>query len=114
MGPDLGRPMNATAYLTDQGLRALVRDPKSVRTWPLQQMPGFGADTLPEADLDALVAYLRHVVQLTCATWYSIRTSFRASGDTSRRDLYQAPEILTHWHWPPVVMPGTGRHHAFC
>ena len=38
MGPDLGRPMNATAYLTEPGLRALIRDPKSVRTWPLQQM----------------------------------------------------------------------------
>jgi mono/diheme cytochrome c family protein len=63
VGPDLGRPMNATAYLTDQGLRALVRDPKSVRTWPLQQMPRFGADTLPEADLDAVVAYLRHIAQ---------------------------------------------------
>jgi hypothetical protein len=37
-------PMNATEYLTDQGPRALVRDPKSVRTWPLQQMPGFRAD----------------------------------------------------------------------
>jgi mono/diheme cytochrome c family protein len=63
VGPDLGRPMNATAYLTDQGLRALVRDPKSMRTWPLQQMPGFGADALPEADLDVLLAYLRHMAQ---------------------------------------------------
>jgi mono/diheme cytochrome c family protein len=63
VGPDLGRPMNATDYLTDQGLHALVRDPKSVRTWPLQQMPGFSTDTLPEADLDALIAYLRHMAQ---------------------------------------------------
>jgi mono/diheme cytochrome c family protein len=63
MGPDLGRPMNATHYLTDQGLRALVRDPKSVRTWPLQKMPGFSTDTLPEADLDALLAYLRQMAQ---------------------------------------------------
>jgi mono/diheme cytochrome c family protein len=61
VGPDLGRPMNATDYLTEQGLRALVRDPKSVRTWPLQQMPGFAADALPDADLDALVTYLRHM-----------------------------------------------------
>ena len=63
MGPDLGWPMNATEYLTDPGLRALVRDPKSVRTWPLQQMPGFGTDILPEADLGALIAYLRHMAQ---------------------------------------------------
>src|SRR5580704_5671860 len=41
MGPDLGHPMNATAYLKDAGLRALIRDPKSVRTWPSQRMSGF-------------------------------------------------------------------------
>jgi mono/diheme cytochrome c family protein len=61
MGPDLGRPMNAVSYLTNQGLRALVRDPKSVRTWPQQQMPGFSADAIPDADLDALAAYLHHI-----------------------------------------------------
>lgn len=63
VGPDLGRPMSATDYLTETGLRALVRDPKSVRAWPLQQMPGFGADALPAADLNALVTYLRHMAQ---------------------------------------------------
>lgn len=55
--------MNATDYLTNQGLRAVVRDPKSVRTWPLQRMPGFTTDTLPEGDLDALISYLRHKAQ---------------------------------------------------
>jgi len=59
MGPDLGRPMSPTRYLTEPGLRALIRDPKSVRTWPEQHMPGFDAATLPEADLDAVIAYLR-------------------------------------------------------
>ena len=63
MGPDLGRPMNATEYLTDQGLRALMRDPKSVRTWPLQQMPGFSVEALPEADEDAVIAYLHHIAE---------------------------------------------------
>lgn len=61
MGPDLGQPMNATKYLTAPGLRALVRNPKSVRTWPQQQMPGFDAAVLPDADLDAVVAYLRQM-----------------------------------------------------
>jgi mono/diheme cytochrome c family protein len=59
MGPDLGRPMSPTRYLTEPGLRALIRDPKSVRTWPEQHMPGFDEATLPEADLDAVIAYLR-------------------------------------------------------
>jgi mono/diheme cytochrome c family protein len=58
-GPDLGRPMNPTQYFTDAGLRALIRNPQAVRTWPNQQMIGFGERTLPVADLDALVAYLR-------------------------------------------------------
>ena len=59
MGPDLGQPMSPTRYLTEPGLRALIRDPKSVRTWPEQHMPGFDEATLSEADLDAVTAYLR-------------------------------------------------------
>jgi mono/diheme cytochrome c family protein len=58
-GPDLGRPMNPTQYLTDIGLRAIIRNPKGVRTWPGQQMIGFSTKILSDADLDALVAYLR-------------------------------------------------------
>jgi mono/diheme cytochrome c family protein len=58
MGPDLGRPMNPTQYLTEPGLRAIVRDPRAVRTWPDQHMVGFDKTALPDADLDAVVAYL--------------------------------------------------------
>ncbi len=58
VGPDLGQPMNPTQYLTPAGLRALIRNPKSVRTWPQQQMPGFDAKALSDADLDAVIAYL--------------------------------------------------------
>jgi mono/diheme cytochrome c family protein len=58
-GPDLGRPMNPTQYLTEGGLRAIVRDPKSVRTWPEQRMAGFGKSVLPDSDLDAVISYLR-------------------------------------------------------
>ncbi len=61
VGPDLGTPMNAMEYMTERGLRALVRGPGSVRTWPLQRMPGFDPEALSEADLDALIAYLRHI-----------------------------------------------------
>ena len=61
IGPDLGQPMAATDYMTERGLRALVRDPKSVRTWPQQQMPAFSPTILPDADLEALVAYLKQI-----------------------------------------------------
>ncbi len=63
IGPDLGAPMNATDYLTLKGLRALIRDPRAVRRWPRQQMPGFAPDALSDGDLDALIAYLRQAKQ---------------------------------------------------
>src|SRR5690606_11055475 len=56
MGPDLGQPMNVTAYMTLTGLRALIRDPKAVRTWPQQQMIGFDTAQIPDAELDDLIA----------------------------------------------------------
>ena len=61
IGPDLGQPMAATDYMTEAGIRALVRDPKSVRTWPQQQMPAFPPTILPDTDLKALIAYLRQI-----------------------------------------------------
>jgi mono/diheme cytochrome c family protein len=61
VGPDLGKPMNPTQYLTPEGLRALIRNPKAVRTWPQQQMPAFDEQKLSAPDLDALVAYLGHM-----------------------------------------------------
>ena len=61
VGPDLGRPMSPVQYLTAKGLRSLIRDPKAVRTWPQQQMPGFNETMISEADLDALIAYLAHM-----------------------------------------------------
>lgn len=63
MGPDLGYPMNAVDYMTPAGLQAQVRDPKSVRTWPQQQMPGFSVKALPDTELDAVIAYLQHMAQ---------------------------------------------------
>lgn len=58
-GPDLGQPMSATEYLTDAGLRGIIRDPRAVRSWPNLRMDGFGQKTLPDADLDRLLMYLR-------------------------------------------------------
>jgi mono/diheme cytochrome c family protein len=58
-GPDLGQPMSATEYLTDTGLRAIIRNPRAVRTWPNQTMGGFGSKALPDGDVDNLLVYLR-------------------------------------------------------
>jgi mono/diheme cytochrome c family protein len=63
VGPDLGQPMSPTRYFTPEGLRRLIRDPKSVRTWPQQAMPGFDAAKLSDADLDALIAYLAYMAR---------------------------------------------------
>lgn len=61
VGPDLGQPMSPTQYMTPDGLRALIRNPKAVRTWPGQQMPGFDVAALTDEDLEALIAYLAHM-----------------------------------------------------
>jgi hypothetical protein len=61
MGPDLGRPMSATVYLTDAGLRAIIRDSPAVRTWPTQRVPSFDRSVLSDADLDAVLKYLHAI-----------------------------------------------------
>jgi mono/diheme cytochrome c family protein len=58
LGPDLGQPMSPTQYFTPKALRKLIRNPKSVRTWPQQIMPGFDQSKISDADLDAVIAYL--------------------------------------------------------
>jgi mono/diheme cytochrome c family protein len=65
-GPDFGRPMYPTQFLTEAGLRALVRNPKSVRTWPQQRMIGFSKELISDADLDALIAYLHAMASAGC------------------------------------------------
>jgi mono/diheme cytochrome c family protein len=61
VGPDLNAPMNPTAYMTRAGLHALIRDPKAVRTWPTQIMPGFAEDQMSDRDIDAVIGYLAHI-----------------------------------------------------
>jgi len=61
MGPDLAHPMSPTAYMTEAGLSALIRNPAAVRTWPKQEMPGFATDVLPPNDLNDLMAYLKYM-----------------------------------------------------
>jgi len=61
MGPDLVEPRSPTEYMTPTGLEAQIRDPKSLRSWPSQQMPGFDEGALPAPELAAVIAYLRHM-----------------------------------------------------
>ena len=56
-GPDLNLPMNPTEYFTDAGLRALIRDPRSVRAWPEQRMPSFAQEDLSDEELGLILAY---------------------------------------------------------
>ena len=63
IGPDLGQPMNVTTNMTPSGIKAVIRDPKAVRTWPQQQMAGFDKASLPDAEVDALIAFLAHMAQ---------------------------------------------------
>ena len=41
IGPDLNLPMNPTEYLQSSALKALIRDPASLRSWPQRAMSGF-------------------------------------------------------------------------
>jgi mono/diheme cytochrome c family protein len=61
VGPDLNLPMNPTEYFTDAGLRALIRDSRSVRVWPEQRMPGFAEENLSDEELGLILAYLSHM-----------------------------------------------------
>jgi mono/diheme cytochrome c family protein len=65
VGPDLGRPMSPTQYLTDAGLRAIIRNTRAVRARPGQQMEVFDKVILPDTDLDAVVAYLYAMASTT-------------------------------------------------
>jgi mono/diheme cytochrome c family protein len=64
IGPDLDRPMNVTQYMSEAGIRALIREPKAVRSWPQQQMEGFDKTMVSDAEIDALIAYFAHMAKL--------------------------------------------------
>lgn len=61
LGPDLNIPYSPTEYLRADLLRAYIRDPQSLRRWPQAKMQGFSTQALSDADLDAVLAYLRHM-----------------------------------------------------
>lgn len=61
VGPDLNVPYSPTEYLGSDFLKRYIRDPQSLRHWPQAKMPAFAASVLPDADLDLLVGYLKHM-----------------------------------------------------
>jgi mono/diheme cytochrome c family protein len=61
VGPDLNVPWSPTEYLRADLLRAYIRNPQSLRHYPQDRMPAFDRSILSDADLDALLAYLRHM-----------------------------------------------------
>lgn len=61
VGPDLNIPHSPTEYFREDMLRTLVRNPQNLRRWPQAKMPAFDAKVLSDADLDDLVAYLKHM-----------------------------------------------------
>jgi mono/diheme cytochrome c family protein len=61
LGPDLNVPMNVTQYWKPGSIRALVRDPQSVRHWPQGNMPAFSREQLSDEDLNRLLEYLQHM-----------------------------------------------------
>ena len=63
LGPDLNIPHNPTENLRADLLRAFIRNPQSLRRWPQAQMPPFPAETLSDADLDAVLDYLRYMAK---------------------------------------------------
>lgn len=62
IGPDLSLPYGPTEYLRPDMLRRLIRDPQTVRHYPQSRMPAFDVLVLGDAELDALLAYLGHMV----------------------------------------------------
>lgn len=60
LGPDLNEPHSPTEYLHEEYLRKLIRNPQDLRHWKGSRMSGFSEKALPDADLDLVIAYLKH------------------------------------------------------
>ncbi|MGA6104522.1 cytochrome c [Pseudomonas solani] len=60
-GPDLNLPYNPTEYFAEGFLQRYIRDPQAMRRWPQGRMPAFPAAVIDDAQLEQLVAYLRHM-----------------------------------------------------
>lgn len=63
LGPDLNVPYNPTEYLRADLLRAFIRNPQTLHHWPQAKMHGLDKQSLSDADLDAVLAYLKHMAR---------------------------------------------------
>jgi mono/diheme cytochrome c family protein len=63
IGPDLNWPMNPTEYFQLVSLKALIRDPQKLRSWPQSKMKGFSKEEVSDAELADLVQYLKHMAK---------------------------------------------------
>ena len=61
IGPDLNTPHNPTEYFQADYLKMLIRDPQKLRYWPQAKMRGFSEESMSNAELDDLIAYLKHM-----------------------------------------------------
>lgn len=61
MGPDLNLPFSPIEYFQPGYLAKQIRDPQSVKRWPQGKMPAFDKASLSDADLKAVIEYLRHM-----------------------------------------------------
>jgi mono/diheme cytochrome c family protein len=62
LGPDLNVPMSPIEYFKEDALKALIRNPQSVRAWPLSKMSAFPKDVISDQEMDDLMDYLKHMV----------------------------------------------------
>jgi cytochrome c1 len=63
MGPDLNVPKNPTEYFTEPVLRAFIRNPQSLHTWPQSKMTPFLPENFPDSALSDVIAYLKHMAK---------------------------------------------------
>jgi mono/diheme cytochrome c family protein len=61
LGPDLNVPMSPTEYFREDALKALIRNPQALRTWPLSKMSAFSKEMISDQELDDLLDYLKHM-----------------------------------------------------
>jgi mono/diheme cytochrome c family protein len=61
MGPDLNYPMNPLEYFKEKAFIQLIRNPKSVRTWPDSVMPAFAEDEISDREIKSLMKYFKEM-----------------------------------------------------